>query len=106
MSGPVSCPGKLHQPRNLQFSNIVFLWDFLNQFTRCFLYPFGRNLRLYRTSGMSSLMASMGGVESLRLLNIRRGKRLANSRPPAELQGETHHRRKFGNLHYDFFDLR
>ena len=34
VSGPVSCPRKLHQPRNLQFSTFVFFRDFLHRFTR------------------------------------------------------------------------
>ena len=50
------------------------------------LYPFGRDLRLSQTSGMTSLITSMGGVGSLRLSHIQRGKRLANLRSLTELQ--------------------
>ena len=83
-SGPVSCPGKLHQPWNLQFSNFVVSRDFFHQFTRRILYPFGRDLRLRQTSGMVDTTTLVGRVWSS---YSRRGRRLANSRPPAELQG-------------------
>ena len=84
MSGLVSCPGKLHQPRNLQFSTFEVLRDFLHRFIRRVFYPVGRNLRLSQTSGMVSTTTSVGRVWSS---YTRRGRRLANSRPPAELRG-------------------
>ena len=83
-SGPVSCPGNLRWQWNLQFSRFAVLWDFLLQFIRRVFYPFGRDLRLSQTSGMVSTTTSVGRVWSS---YTRRGRRLANSRPPAELRG-------------------
>ena len=83
-SGLVRDPGNLHHPWNLQFSNFGFLWDFLLQFTCRILYPFGRNLRLYQTSGITAMTTSVGRVWSS---YTRRGNGLANSRPSAELRG-------------------
>ena len=59
-SRPVSCPGNLCWRWNLQFSSFGVLRDFLHHFTCQNFYPFGRDLRLSRTSGMSSLRISMG----------------------------------------------
>ena len=68
----------------MQFSGFGVLRDFLHQFIRRVLYPFGRDLRLSQTSGMASTTTSVGRVRSS---YIRRGKGLANSRPSAELRG-------------------
>ena len=84
VSEPVSCPGNLRSRWNLQFSSFRVLRDFLHQFTRRNFYPFGRDLRLSQTSGMVSMTTSVGRVWSS---YTRRGKRLTNSRPSAELRG-------------------
>ena len=83
-AGWSAVPGTCSGGGTCNFSSYGVLRVFLHQFIRRVFYPLGRNLRLCQTSGIVSTTTSVGRVWSS---YTRRGRRLANSRPPAELRG-------------------